>query len=44
MECDGLNVNVLHRLIYLNAWFLAGGTVWEGFRGVVLLEEMCPWE
>lgn len=36
----GLKENGLHRLIYLNAWFPVGGTVWEGLEGVPLLEEV----
>lgn len=27
--------------MYLNAWFPADGTVWEGLRGIALLEEVC---
>ena len=26
---DGLNENGPHRLLYLNAWYPVGGTVWE---------------
>lgn len=33
----------LQRLIYLNAWFLVGGTVWEVLGGVALLKEVCHW-
>lgn len=29
------------RLTYLNVWSPVGGTVWEGFGGVALLEEVC---
>ena len=32
-----------HRLVYLNAWFPAGRTVWEGLGGVALLKEVCHW-
>jgi hypothetical protein len=28
----------------LNTWSLASGTVWEGFGGVALLEELYHWE
>lgn len=28
-------------LLYLNAWFPVGGTVWEGLGGPALLEEVC---
>ena len=38
-----LNETGLHRLIYLNACFSVGGTVWEGLRGVALLEQVCHW-
>jgi hypothetical protein len=37
--CGGLNEP--HRFIYLNAWSAAGRTIWEGLRGVALLEEEC---
>jgi len=30
--------------MHLNTQALAGGTVWEGFGGVALLEEVCHWE
>lgn len=40
--CGGLSMDASHRLVYLNTWFLDGGTGtgWGGFRGVVLLEEV----
>jgi hypothetical protein len=38
-EPGSLNENGLHRLLCLKAWPSVGGTVWEGLRGVVLLEE-----
>ena len=28
--CSDLNKNGIHRSIYLDAWSLVGGTVWEG--------------
>lgn len=37
--CSDLNKNGIHRFVYLNAWSLANGTVWEG--DVVLLKEVC---
>lgn len=33
MECSSLTEADPHRLIYLNAWSLVGGTVWEGLGG-----------
>lgn len=30
-----------HKLMYLSTWPLFGGAVLGGFRGVVLLEEIC---
>lgn len=36
----GLSENGLHRLIHLNIWSPAGGTVWEGIANVTLLEEV----
>lgn len=39
--CGDLKDNGFYKLIYLNAWFLVSGTVWEGFGGVALLEEGC---
>lgn len=30
-----------HMLICLDAWFSGGGTAWEGFVGVALLEKVC---
>lgn len=36
----GLSENGLHRLIHLNIWSPAGGTVWEGTANVTLLEEV----
>jgi hypothetical protein len=39
--CGGFNEHGPHRLICLNAWSPVSGTVWEGLRGVALLEEMC---
>lgn len=36
-----LNKNESHRLIYLNAWLPADGSVWKGLRGKALLEEVC---
>lgn len=41
--CDGLNENVLCRLLYLNTWFSVGDIVWEGLKGLTLLEEVCLW-
>lgn len=29
--CDGLNKNVLYRLLYLNTYSLDGGEVWRGY-------------
>lgn len=39
----GLNENDSHRLLYLNVWAPAGGTVWERLEGMALLEEICHW-
>ena len=36
MVCDGLNEDGLCRLMYLNTWFLVGGTAWEELAGMVL--------
>jgi hypothetical protein len=38
-----LNENGSHRLVYLKAYSLVGGTVWEVLRGMGLLEEACHW-
>ena len=38
--CGVLNEIVPHRLIYLNHGLPDHGTVWEGFGGVALLEEV----
>lgn len=38
----GLNENGPHLLVYLDAWSLVGETFGEGFRGMALLEELCP--
>lgn len=35
-----LNDNGPHKLMCLNALSLVGGTIWEGIRGVALLEEV----
>jgi hypothetical protein len=35
--------NGSHGLIYLNSWFPAAGTVWEGLGGVALLEKVFHW-
>lgn len=32
-----------HRLIGVNTWFPVDRTVWEGLRGVALVEEVCHW-
>lgn len=40
--CGGVNENG-PRGSCLHTWLLAGGTIWEGVGGVVLLEEMCYW-
>jgi hypothetical protein len=42
VECDGLNEKRPHRpmLIYLNTWFLVGGTIWEELAVMVLLRRM----
>ena len=37
--CGGLNENDSHGLICLTAWSAASGTLWEGLRDAVLLEE-----
>jgi len=42
-EYGDLNENDPHRLIYSNAWFLLGGTIWRGLGGVASLGEVCPW-
>jgi len=39
-NCGGLNEHGLHRLMYMNTWFLAGRTIWEGLEGVALVEEV----
>ena len=39
MDCDGLDINGLNRLLYLNTWSPVTGSVWEGLGGVALLEE-----
>ena len=36
----GMNEDEQHRLINPYSWSSAGGTVWEGLGGVVLLEEV----
>lgn len=50
MLFGGLNEDGLRWLIYLNAWFSAGGTVWEGgvtggglsgFKSHVFLSSFC---
>lgn len=33
-----------HRLLCVNTWFPAGGTVWEGLGGIALLGKVCHWE
>lgn len=38
--CDGLSEQ-FQRVIYYNAWSPAGGTIWEGFGSVALLEKVC---
>lgn len=38
-----MNENGSHRLVYLKAYSLVGGTVWEVLRGMGLLEEACHW-
>lgn len=38
--CGNLDENSPYRLIYLNAWSLAGRTIWGGLGGVALLEEV----
>lgn len=40
-HCSDWNENGPHRLICLNLWRLYDRTVWEWWRGVVLLEEVC---
>lgn len=40
VACGDLNENVPHRLMYLYIWS-STGTVWGGFRGMVLLKEVC---
>lgn len=35
-----MNENVSGRLLYLNTWFLGGGTVWEGLGGVACWRSM----
>ena len=37
-------MNEYHQLICLKTWSSVGGIVWEGLRGVALLEEVCHWE
>jgi hypothetical protein len=37
-DCGGLNENGPHGYIRLNPWSLFGGIVWEGSRGMGLLE------
>lgn len=39
----GLNENGSYGFIYLNAWCSVVGTVWEGFQGMALFEEMYRW-
>ena len=39
-----LNENGHNGLVYLKTWDLFGGTVWQGLRGLPLLEEVCHWE
>lgn len=39
--CGSLNETGPLRFIYLNAWSLDGGTVWEGLEDVVLSKEAC---
>lgn len=38
--CSVSNKKGHHRHIYLNAWFLVVGTVWQGLEGIALLEEL----
>ena len=38
----GFDQSGSHSLEYWNAWSPVGGTVWKGFGGVALLEEVCP--
>lgn len=38
--CGSLNENGSHRLLYLNAWFTVGGTIWEGLKSVALLDDV----
>jgi hypothetical protein len=39
--CGALKENASHRLIHLSTWLADGGAVWEGLKGVALLEEIC---
>jgi hypothetical protein len=38
--CGGLSENGLHRLSCLNVCCQVSGTVWEGLRGLTMLEEV----
>lgn len=40
VECGGLHENDLYRLICLGTCSTVGGIVWEGLKGVTLLEEL----
>lgn len=43
MDCDGLNMNGLHRFIHLNSWSSVGGSLWEGLGGIALLKVVRYW-
>lgn len=42
--CHGLHKNAPHRLSCLNTGSPGGEATWGGLGGIVLLEELCPWE
>lgn len=41
LRYGGLNKNGPRGLVDLNTWSQAGETVWEGLKGLVLLEKVC---
>jgi hypothetical protein len=44
MGCGCLTMNGVYAFIYLDAWSLVGRAVWEGLPGLLLWDEVCPWQ